>query len=192
MWVTTPTMRFPPWSASRAWTTWARVSGSRVPKPSSRKRLSSGVAGAAFGSETGEPLGQGESQGQRGQEGLAAGERLHRAVAVGVPVVDDRELLVVHRERIAAERKRLQATRAVARELAQRLLLDEGQELVGAQVLGEGAGQGGLGVERLLLSVQLEAPGQVLLEPFDGRLETRDLRVRFLRILLDLVAMRLE
>ena len=32
------------------------------------------VAGAALGSETGEPLGQGEGQGQRGEEGLAPRE----------------------------------------------------------------------------------------------------------------------
>src|SRR3989304_5359179 len=48
----------------------------------------------ALGGEVRKALGQGEGEGERGEEGLAARERFDRAHAVRVPVVHDREVLL--------------------------------------------------------------------------------------------------
>src|SRR4029450_11772428 len=91
------------------------------------------VSRAAERGELGEALGEGEGQRERGEEALAAGERLHRPAAVRVPVVEDEELLGLAAERVAALRELLEVPRAVLGEDPERFFLDVGEELVCAQ-----------------------------------------------------------
>jgi hypothetical protein len=61
-------------------------------------------------------------------------------------------------ERIAALGKPKEVARAVRGQPAQRLFLHVGDQLVGLQVLGEGAGESGAGVESLPFPAQLRRP----------------------------------
>src|SRR5262249_29655689 len=99
--------------------------------------------------------GQRQRQRQRREERLAARQRAHRAFAVGVPVVDDEEVVAVVAQRVAVLRQRAQVRRAVLGQHRQRLLLHEVLEAVGAQQLGQRRGQRRVGGQLLAPRAQL-------------------------------------
>ena len=134
-WVTTPTIRSsPPRTSTAPMTTWS-VSSSSVPKPSSRNRLRQPRPGV--GRERRDLLAERQGERQRGQERLAAGQRLHAPSLLAVPRVDDEELVIDHLEPVAAARQLLEVDAAGGRERHQRLLLEERHDPVLAQLEGE-------------------------------------------------------
>src|SRR5262249_51808551 len=121
---------------------------------------------AAFGAggQRDDPLRQRQRQRQRREERLAAGQRAHRALAVGIPVVDDQEVGAVVAQRVAAGRQRAQPRAAVLGEQRHRLLLHVVLEAVGAQQLRERPHQRRIGQKPLALGAQ---PGGERDRPFE-------------------------
>ena len=149
-WVTTPTMRWPWARVSSVVATTSRVSGSRVPKPSSRKMESSRAAPAAARAEICDGQGEGERQG--GLEGLAAGQRANRTARVGVGVIDDVEVSVFVGEIELAAGQRGQVRRGVATRTSTASVTSQRGKLVGAQQVTQKPGH-------LLLALRVLPPG---------------------------------
>ena len=106
-WVTMPTMRASPPSVSSVLATVSSLSGSSVPKPSSRK-IDVELRRAAR-RQRADLVGERQRQRERSLERLAAGQRLRRPALVGVAMVDDLELVVVvDTERVLTARELLE------------------------------------------------------------------------------------
>ena len=136
----------------------ARVSGSRVPKPSSMNRLSRFTAPRRILHLPAELQGQG----QRGEEGFAAAQGVADPRLVGVVVVDHQDLVFLKRQRVALAGQREQPVRCTLHQLREAVLQDVCLEPVTAEIRGQAAEEAVILSAGLQLLVECLRPRKAL------------------------------